>query len=153
MDRPNIELLNVIDLQDYGENNIFPGDINGDGKIELIMPQGIDGPDRKASTGGYNHEKTIHCITAIDIDGNILWQHGSPMGADGRKYHGPGPCVVADLNNDGKSEIIYLTAAENNLTYIKLLNGTDGLLSAERVTGGNWNVITANIRPIRLWQN
>ena len=108
-----VELLKRVDLEDFGEVSICPGDVNGDGRAELVIPQGVDGPLATASTGGYNHEKTIHCVTVIDLEGNVLWQQGTPMGAGLRKYHGSwpiGPCLVRD--SDGQDEIMLYNRRE-----------------------------------------
>ncbi len=150
---PNtIEQIARIDLKDFGEIVLCPGDINGDGKPELIIPQGVDNPKRKASTGGYNHEKTIHCITAIDLEGNILWQNGTPMGSGRRKYHGsPGicPCLVHDLDGDGIAEVVYATAdPDTGVITLRLLRGEDGALVAEQETGVSWHIFPADLRGL-----
>ena len=145
----NVELVSHIDLKDFGEVCVCPGDINGDGQVEFIIPQGIDGPQHSASSGGYKHEKTIHCITAIDIKGNILWQNGTPMGSDHRKYHGPGACLVQDLDGDGKAEVVYVTTEPNKCgVWLKLLRGEDGRQAAVRQTGGCWRIFPADLRGI-----
>ena len=150
MQAVSIELLSHIDLKDFGEVVVLPGDINGDGHVEFVIPQGIDGPCRKASTGGYNHEKTIHCVTAIDIDGNVLWQNGTPIGSGHRKYHAgypAAPCLVRDLDSDGKAEIVYVTAdADKGGVWLNLLRGEDGRQTAERETGACWSLFSADLR-------
>lgn len=44
----------------------------------------------------------LSCLTAFDIDGNILWQIGRPN----KEENGPISCdlpfQIADINNDGK---------------------------------------------------
>jgi hypothetical protein len=143
-----IELAREIDLADFGEITLFAGDIDGDGRVELVFPQGEDGPEPRASTGFYPHEKTIRCITAIDLEGNVLWQRGEPMGPDFRKYHGRGPCLVHDLDADGKSEIVYVTAADDGRVRLRLLKGEDGSLVRERETWAAYDVIPANLRGL-----
>ena len=147
MSEIRVERIKRIDLQDFGEVGLFPGDVNGDGKLELVFPQGVDAPDRRASTGGYPHEKTMHCVTAIDLDGNILWQTGTPMGDTPRKYHGSGPCLVQDFDGDGKAEVVYVTEKDSRL-YIRLLRGEDGSQVAEQETGASYRIIPANLRGL-----
>ena len=138
------ELINRIDLRDFGEVSLHTGDIDGDGKIELVFAQGEDAPDRRASTGGYPHEKTISCVSAIDLDGNIVWQVGKPMGSGPRKYHGRGPCLVQDLDGDGKAEVVYITARDSRL-FLQKLRGEDGSLVTERETAASWEISPANL--------
>ena len=145
-----VNLVSHIDLKDFGEVCVVPGDINGDGQVEFVIPQGIDGPQRAASTGGYNHEKTIHCITAIDLEGNVLWQNGTPMGSEHRKYHGGssvGPCLVQDLDGDSKAEVVYVSVdTAKPGVWLKLLRGEDGCPVAERQTGACWSLFSADLR-------
>ncbi len=142
-----IELVQRINCKDFGEIALMAGDINGDGKIELIIPQSEDGPNNKGSAGGYPHEKTNRCLTALDLQGNILWQRGTPMGFDRHKHHGGPACMVHDLNLDGKDEIVLMTERDH-LTYVQLFRGSDGALLAERETGANYNIIPADLRGL-----
>ena len=142
-----VELLKRIDLHDFGEVSMHTGDVNGDGKLEFVFAQGEDAPDRRASTGGYPHEKTIGCVTAIDQDGEIVWQTGTPMGSGQRKYHGRGPVLVHDLDGDGKAEVVYVTARDSRL-YLQLVRGEDGTQTAERETGASWHISPANLRGL-----
>ncbi len=150
MSGAGVELVSRIDLKDFGEVFILPGDINGDGQAEFIIPQGVDGPCSKASTGGYDHEKTIRCVTALDLNGNVLWQNGTPMGSDHRKYHAGypvGPCLVRDMDGDGKAEIVYVSAdAVRGGVWLNLLRGEDGRQAAERETGACWSLFPADLR-------
>jgi hypothetical protein len=149
MQAVDIEILSHIDLKDFGEICVLPGDINGDGQAEFIIPQGVDGAERKASTGGYNHEKTIHCVTAIDMDGKVLWQNGAPMGAGHRKYHrapSSGPCLVRDFDGDGQAEIAYVSADAGGGVWLRLLRGEDGRQVAEQETGACWALFPADLR-------
>ncbi len=147
MVQARVELLSELDLQDYGEIRCFPGDINGDGVAEIIFMQASDGPHRRGSTGGYKHQKTVHAVTAINLKGEILWQNGTPIGVTDRKFHGAGPCMVHDLNCDGKAEVVYVTV-ENNLPMLRLLNGPTGQLVKEVETGASYNFTPANLRGL-----
>ena len=123
------------------------GDLNGDGRTEILLSQGEDAPARRGSAGGYPHEKTFTCLTALDLHGNVLWQQGTPRPPDRRKFHGSGGVLVHDLNGDGAAEIVVLTAREN-LPMIELRGGRDGSLRAERETGANYNIIPVDFRGL-----
>lgn len=75
------------------------GDINNDGRMEIVMVQ----PDSGFDDRYYPH--SVQAATAFDLEGNILWRIGEidenakPSGADI-------PCQIYDINNDGNLEII-----------------------------------------------
>lgn len=50
----------------------------------------------------------LSCLTCFDIDGNILWQKGEPNNCkDNTLISCDLPFQIADINNDGKYEVIY----------------------------------------------
>ena len=50
----------------------------------------------------------LSCLTAFDIDGNILWQKGEANSTlDNTLISCDLPFQIADINNDGKYEVIY----------------------------------------------
>lgn len=58
----------------------------------------------------------ISCITAIDQEGNIMWQIGKPSyNLDNGLISCDLPIQVCDINNDGKDEIIYARNFEINI--------------------------------------
>ena len=59
---------------------------------------------------GWNtdEERHLFCITAIDQEGNQLWQVGEPhRGADPYCAHGGNDFITADVDGDGKAEVIF----------------------------------------------
>lgn len=75
------------------------GDLNGDGELEVVIPQAI----HHGRGDGY---PMITCLTAVDLDGNVLWRVGEPVD---RPPHMTGDlCVqVYDWDSDGRAEVIY----------------------------------------------
>ena len=50
----------------------------------------------------------LSCLTAFDIDGNVLWQKGEANNVnDNTLISCDLPFQIADINNDGKYEVIY----------------------------------------------
>ncbi len=145
-----IDILTEIDLHDFGEIHVHPGDVDGDGRLELVFAQGQDHAGPAPSTGFYPHEKVIWCVTAIDLEGNVLWQHGRPRpDADpNRKYHGRGPVVVHDLDGDGSAEVVYVTAPTCGDCRLRLLHGTDGSLVREVRTWASYSLFPADLRGL-----
>ena len=79
--------------------NVRFGDLDGDGKPELVIGQmNAHGPRDAYSEVG--------CITAMGFDGRILWQSGEP---DPEKYPLTNDVAfqVHDIDGDGRAEVIY----------------------------------------------
>jgi hypothetical protein len=75
------------------------GDINSDGRMEIVMVQPDSGFDDRYFPHG------VSCATAFDLDGNILWQIGSPD--ENAKASGSDiPAQIYDIDNDGNLEFI-----------------------------------------------
>lgn len=84
----------------YGTaKNMRVGDLDGDGRAELLLVQNTKALD----TGNY---PLISCLTAIDLEGKILWQRGAP-GAQNHMTTADIPCQVHDIDGDKRCEIIF----------------------------------------------
>lgn len=80
------------------DRNLRFGDLNGDGKLEIVLTQRDD-----FANGDY---PIITCITAMDLDGQVLWQLGEPS----QKFRPATSdnCIqVYDLDGDGCAEVIF----------------------------------------------
>lgn len=79
--------------------NLRFGDLDGDGRIEILVPQVIQhGPkDVYAEVG---------CLTAIDLEGKILWQNGTPDPANWFLTNDVA-VQVHDIDGDGQAEVIF----------------------------------------------
>jgi predicted glutamine amidotransferase len=98
-------------LGSNAQTNIQPvaGDINGDGKLEVVVTGGtVDDPVYKGTDG---------TVTALDaVTGSTVWQ----VKPGGVTKHSP--VEIIDINNDGLMEIIVSGA------YPVVLHGSDGSL-------------------------
>ncbi|RLB13994.1 MAG: hypothetical protein DRG82_14615, partial [Deltaproteobacteria bacterium] len=92
------------------------GDLDGDGRLEILLAQNIP-----FFGGNYNR---ISCITALDLDGRILWQIGKPD-PDHAYLSYDLAVQIHDIYDDGSNEVIY--AQER---WIKVLDGKTGRLEA-----------------------
>jgi hypothetical protein len=112
------------------------GDINGDGKMEIVMGQPMPQPD------GSTPQQVV-CVTAYDLKGKQLWQYGTPGTSHGASSDIP--IQVYDLDGDGASEVF---AAMNN-TSISVIDGKTGTLKRTitlPATGSNDCIAFANLR-------
>ncbi len=85
---------------DYGVGrNLRFGDLDGDGQIDILFGQVVHyGPSDRNSE--------LSCLTAVNMDGKVLWQKGK---ADGWKNHLTNDVgfQIHDIDGDGKNEAVY----------------------------------------------
>lgn len=132
------ELLMTMDLAGAPANEIFPADINGDGRLEYLCLQspGIyksaifspGNPFWDAPYGdGDRTRRTDCCLTALDAAGKVLWRYGRP-----KRYvdamecftHTPDQLVCCDdINGDGRLEVTLIHGQR-----LLLLDGATGRL-------------------------
>lgn len=83
----------------YGAGrNVRFGDLDGDNRVDMLIAQNIP----KVRGDAFDH---ISCLTAINLDGKVLWQLGRP---DSRNtlLTNDTPFQIHDFNGDGKNEVV-----------------------------------------------
>jgi hypothetical protein len=79
---PTAELIRTIPFNRFAASEVYPADIDGDGKLELLCLQspGIYQSDVFIGTRSEipAAERKTFCLTAITQEGNVLWQFGEP---------------------------------------------------------------------------
>lgn len=99
---PKMKLWKKIDLKDFGTSRqVRFGHLTGTKEWYIVLGQA----QKRINRDAYAH---VSCITAIDLDGNVLWQRGEPskdtpvLG----KISADLPLQVYDIDGDGVDEVI-----------------------------------------------
>ncbi len=95
--------------------NVRFGDLDGDGALDMLIGQNIP----RARGDGYDH---ISCLTAVTLDGKILWQSGRPDPRNGLLTNDT-PFQIHDLDGDGRSEVVLVRDFK-----LQVLEGATGKL-------------------------
>jgi hypothetical protein len=108
-------LLGTVDIRAAGlRNKMLIGDLDSDGQMELLMVQ----PDGGIDDRYVPHQ--VQCLTAFDLQGNLIWQAGTPdpnPGSSGSDF----PAQIYDIDGDGHNEILCVMNKQ-----FKILNGATG---------------------------
>ncbi|NLW55806.1 MAG: hypothetical protein GX050_04170 [Firmicutes bacterium] len=96
---PQPQLWKRIDLRDFGAGrSVRFGDLTGNGQCDLVIAQ----CQKRIYKDAYAN---ISCLTALDLDGNILWQLGEPN-PEHAYITADLPFQIADVDLDGANEVI-----------------------------------------------
>ncbi|NLM24772.1 MAG: hypothetical protein GX208_01455 [Firmicutes bacterium] len=119
---PQPKLWKKIPTPGFGAGkSIRFGDLDNDGRQEILLAQNI----RRMRGDNFSE---ISCLTAIDLDGNVLWQIGEPNPANALVSNDL-PMQIHDIDGDGEQEVIFCKDFK-----IKVVNGKTGELKYEAPT-------------------
>ncbi len=132
---PKPVLWKKFTTENYGApRSLRFGDLDGDGQMDILIGQVLNhGPkDRNSEVG---------CLTAVNLDGKILWQVGT---AD--LWNEKVTCDVAfqiyDIDTDGKNEVIYCKDME-----LIIAEGATGKAKIKIPTPVNESAPPRNLTP------
>ena len=96
---PQPKLWKAIDFKNFGcGRSLRFGHLLGDGSMQIVLAQN----QQRIFSDAFAH---ISCITAIDLDGNVLWQKGEPS-QEHCHLTADVPIQVYDIDDDGYDEVI-----------------------------------------------
>lgn len=127
-------LVQKIEFGDYGSKVVRMGDLDGDGRIDLLLIQA------KAPEG--ENKTIITCLTAITLEGKVLWQVGTPD-LRNNYFAGDFPVQIHDLDHGGKSQVVYIPDEKNELHI--LAGNTGGLIRKVPLAGGHDSLLFADL--------
>ncbi|WP_340401487.1 hypothetical protein [Paenibacillus sp. FSL H8-0079] len=115
-----------VDISEAGERcKMLLGDLNGDGRLEMLLVQADGGIDDRYVP----HQ--VCCLTAFDLEGTLIWQVGTPdpnAGGLGSDY----PAQIADWDGDGNNEVLCVMDKR-----FLVLNGETGEIKETRDLPGD----------------
>ncbi len=96
---PQAVIWKKIETPGFGVGrNLRFGDLSGNGTPDILIPQvRVHGPKDQYSEVG--------CVTAVDVDGNIIWQSGTPD-HDAWVLSNDVAVQVHDIDGDGRNEVV-----------------------------------------------
>jgi rhamnogalacturonan endolyase len=95
--------------------NVRFGDLGGDGQIDMLIAQNV--PHVRS-----DDFDSISCLTAVNLDGKILWQVGRPDPRNGLLTNDT-PFQIHDVDGDGRNEVVLVKDFK-----LQILDGKTGMV-------------------------
>ncbi len=87
----------------YGMHKVGAGDLDGDGRYELVVQQPDFNTDPYQKPGYWKKSEDTYKLEAYTLDGRFLWRHDMGWSIEAGTWYAP--YVVYDLDGDGKAEV------------------------------------------------
>ncbi len=98
---PRPKLWKKFDTPGFGAGrNVRFGDLDGDGHLDMLIAQNIPRVRGDAFDA-------ISCLTAVNLDGKVLWQAGRPDPRNGLLTNDT-PFQIHDIDGDGRNEVVLI---------------------------------------------
>ena len=113
---PKPKLWKKFDTPGFGAGrNVRFGDLDGDGVPDMLIAQNIP----RVQGDAYDQ---ISCLTAVTLDGRVLWQSGRPDPRNGLLTNDT-PFQIHDIDGDGRNEVVAVRDF-----HLQILDGRTGEL-------------------------
>ncbi|MDP2996146.1 MAG: hypothetical protein Q8N47_01580 [Bryobacterales bacterium] len=113
-DNPRPKLWKKFETPVFGAGrNVRFGDLDGDGVPEMLFAQNIPRVRGDAFDA-------ISCLTAVSLDGKVLWQAGRPDSHNGLLTNDT-PFQIHDVDGDGRNEVVMVRDFK-----LQILDGATG---------------------------
>ena len=100
-DQPRPRLWKQFKTPKFGAGrNVRFGDLDGDGAIDMLIAQNIP----RVRGDAFDH---ISALTAVTLDGRVLWQVGRPN-PENALLTNDTPFQVQDLDGDGRADVVLI---------------------------------------------
>ena len=111
---PKPKLWKSFETPGYGAGrNVRFGDLDGDGQLDMLIAQNIPRVRGDAFDA-------ISCLTAVNLEGKVLWQSGRPDPRNGLLTNDT-PFQIHDVDGDGKNEVVLVRDFK-----LQILDGATG---------------------------
>ncbi len=91
------------------------GDLDGDGRLEMLIAQNVP----RVASDAFD---AISCLTAVTLDGRVLWQSGRAKSGNGLLTNDV-PAQIHDIDGDGRNEVVCVRDFQ-----VQVLDGSTGKL-------------------------
>ena len=88
---------------DYRIHKVGVGDLDGDGRYELVVQHPDFNTDPYQSPGYWKKSPDTYKLEAYNLDGQFLWRHDMGWSIEAGTWYAP--YLVYDLDGDGKAEV------------------------------------------------
>ena len=96
---PGMRVWKKFETPKFGAGrNVRFGDLDGDGVLDMLIGQNVPKVSGDAAV-------EISCLTAVTLEGKVLWQMGRPDPRNGLLTCDT-PFQIHDLDGDGKNEVV-----------------------------------------------
>jgi rhamnogalacturonan endolyase len=111
---PKPKLWRKFETPEFGAGrNVRFGDLDGDGVPDMLIAQNI----ARVQGDGFDQ---ISCLTAVNMEGKVLWQSGRANGRNGLLTNDT-PFQIHDVDGDGRNEVVTVRNFQ-----LQILDGATG---------------------------